>query len=154
MVNIFRRSLDAGDAGVSHGVRPHISVVVDLAEFERRAPVVCTSIRNDAAQAGRLSRATLDHLLCDCSISRVIVDGPSQVLDVGRATRTISSALWKALVVRDRHCRAPGCDRPPGWCEGHHIWPWEHGGPTDLDNLQLLCWHHHRAEHQRAARSP
>jgi 5-methylcytosine-specific restriction endonuclease McrA len=50
------------------------------------------------------------------------------------------------LVVRDRRCRWPGCDRPPAWCEGHHVEHWEHGGRTNLANLVLLCSrHHHRA---------
>ena len=97
----------------------------------------------------RLSTATLRRITCDCSISRVITDGPSRVLDVGRATRSIPPAIRRALVARDRHCRAPGCDRPPAWCDGHHIRHWEDGGPTSLDNLVLLCRRHHREMHLR-----
>jgi len=41
----------------------------------------------------------------------------------------------------------PGCDRPPGWCEAHHIIWWEHDGRTDLANLTLLCSHHHHRIH-------
>lgn len=36
------------------------------------------------------------------------------------------------------------CDRPPGWCQAHHIIGWIDGGPTDLDNLTLVCGFHHR----------
>ena len=61
-------------------------------------------------------------------------------LDVGRATRTVGPALWNALVARDRHCTAPGCTRGPADCEAHHIVHWSKGGPTNLDNLKLLCW--------------
>jgi hypothetical protein len=48
--------------------------------------------------------------------------------------RLVMPAIWKALVVRDRHCRAPGCTRPP-MCHAHHIQHWADGGPTSLDNL-------------------
>ncbi|MBA3252563.1 MAG: HNH endonuclease, partial [Geodermatophilaceae bacterium] len=44
-----------------------------------------------------------------------------------------------APAVRDKHCQAPGCDRPPQWCDAHHLKPWYHGGRTDLNNLILLC---------------
>ena len=50
--------------------------------------------------------------------------------------------------IRDRGCVFPGCDRPPGWCDGHHIVHWADGGPTDLANLALLCHHHHKAIHE------
>jgi Domain of unknown function (DUF222)/HNH endonuclease len=146
-VNLCRRDLDNGNCGSSRKVRPHVTIVDDLARYADTKPELVADARAEAANIGHLSRATLERLTCDCVVSRVVIDGPSQIIDVGRATRTIPPALWKALVVRDRHCQAPGCDRPPGWCEGHHIWHWEHGGPTNLDNLVLLCWHHHRAQH-------
>jgi Domain of unknown function (DUF222)/HNH endonuclease len=75
--------------------------------------------------------------------------GPAtQPLEVGRATRVVSAAQRTALGVRDGGCRYPGCDRPPAWCEAHHLRHWLHGGPTDLDNLVLLCRAHHRAVHE------
>ena len=49
------------------------------------------------------------------------MSGGSAVLDYGTSTRTIPAPLWSALVVRDEHCRFPGCDRPSVWCEGHHV---------------------------------
>jgi hypothetical protein len=129
--------------------RPQVNVVIDLDVLEQRGHVdVTRQVRADTEHAGRLSAATIERLTCDCGIARIITDGKSQPLDVGRTTRTIPPALWRALVARDGHCVTPGCDRPPGWCEGHHIWHWEHGGPTSLDNLQLLCRHHHRALHE------
>ena len=60
------------------------------------------------------------------------------------STRTIPSALRRALVVRDGGCSFPGCDRPPGWCDAHHRVHWADGGETRLDNLVLLCRRHHR----------
>jgi hypothetical protein len=50
-----------------------------------------------------------------------------------------------ALVVRDGGCTFPGCDHPGGWCQRHHIKGWINGGPTDLNNLTLVCGYHHRS---------
>jgi uncharacterized protein DUF222/HNH endonuclease len=151
---LCRLALDHGLVGSARGVRPHVSVVVDLAELEGRGGAVRARARAEAAHLGRLSRATLERLTCDCDISRVISDGPSQVLDVGRATRTAPPAIWKALVARDRHCQGHGCDAPAGWCQAHHIQHWSRGGPTTLDNLQLLCDRCHRNAHADEYRRP
>jgi Domain of unknown function (DUF222)/HNH endonuclease len=78
----------------------------------------------------------------------VLGGAPSQPLDVGRASRVISPAQRSALAVRDGGCVVPDCDRPLAWCEGHHLVHWLEGGPTDLDNLALLCRAHHRAVHE------
>ena len=79
----------------------------------------------------------------------MLTAGRASPLDYGRTTRTIPASLWAALVVRDRHCRFRGCDRAPGWCEGHHVTPWEHGGATSLENLALMCTRHHHLLHTR-----
>jgi hypothetical protein len=73
---------------------------------------------------------------------------PTQPLEVGRTTRVVSAAQRHALIVRDRGCAVPDCDRPPAWCEAHHLVHWLHGGPTDLPNLALVCRAHHRAVHE------
>jgi HNH endonuclease len=60
----------------------------------------------------------------------------------------VSPSQRKALEVRDRHCRYPGCTRPANWCEAHHVVHWIHDGPTNLDNLVLLCSRHHWQVHE------
>jgi hypothetical protein len=147
LTNLCRRSLDCGEVGESHGVQPHISAVVHITPTDDTA----TRMRAEYHDGGHLSTNQLELLLCDCSLSRVIVAGKSEVLDVGRAVDTVTPAQWKALVVRDRHCQHPGCHRPPRDCQAHHLWHWAHGGPTDLDNLRLYCWHHHRERHRHDA---
>jgi hypothetical protein len=137
--------------GAARKERPHVSVVVDLTELDEQAPVAVKHARADALHMGRLSRTTLEMLTCDCKISRIITDGPRDVLDVGRLQRTVTPAQWRALVARDRHCQAPGCDRGPERCEAHHIVHWLHGGSTSLANLQLLCHAHHRQHHFEVA---
>ena len=153
LTNLLRRSLDRGEVGESRNVRPHVTVVVDVNELPGAPAELVTRVRAESRHNAQLSAATLERLTCDCDISRVITAGRSEVLDVGRATRTISPAIWKALVVRDGHCQAPGCDRPPDSCEAHHIVHWSRGGPTNLENLQLLCWNHHRYRHNHDAQA-
>src|SRR3984885_7572940 len=64
-------------------------------------------------------------------------------LDVGALTETIPVHLRRAVAVRDRGCRFPGCDQPAAACHPHHIIPRAQGGPTCLTNLMLLCTFHH-----------
>lgn len=82
-------------------------------------------------------------LACQAGILPVVLGGASQVLDVGRAQRLFTPAQKIALALRDGGCSFPGCDRPPGDCDAHHLTPWQAGGGTDLDNGVLLCPHHH-----------
>ncbi|HEV7525023.1 MAG TPA: DUF222 domain-containing protein [Acidimicrobiia bacterium] len=153
VTNLFRQSLERGTIGTTRAVRPHITQVIHLDEHPAVRADTITRARLERHQHGRLSDATLERLLCDCDITRVLMTGTSEILDVGRATRTISPTIWKALVVRDQHCQTDGCTQPPNRCEAHHIHHWEHGGPTNLNNLQLLCWHHHRQHHSEEAKA-
>ena len=91
---------------------------------------------------------TVRRLACDARIIPVVLGGRSEPIDVGRAARAVTPAQRRALTLRDRGCVFPGCDRPPGWCDGHHIVHWADGGPTDIANLALLCNHHHTAIHE------
>jgi hypothetical protein len=71
--------------------------------------------------------------------------GPvGEILNHGRTRRLASTAQRRALAVRDGGCCFPGCTRPAAWTEVHHVKTWLDGGPTDIDNLCLLCAHHHR----------
>src|SRR5262249_9762131 len=93
--------------------RTHVSIVADLGTITRITDVGLAAAHAEAAPVGMLSQARLERILCDCTFSRVLTDGPSQVLDVGRTTRTVPTAIWNALVARDRHCTEPGCTRGP-----------------------------------------
>ena len=71
-----------------------------------------------------------------------------RVLYVGRSQRTVSTRLRRALECRDGHCAFPGCRAHVRRCHAHHVVPWELGGPTNIDNLALLCVAHHHAVHE------
>jgi hypothetical protein len=149
LTNLLRQSLERAEVGSTRNARPHITVVIDLAALTGAPTDLASALRAERQGQRFLSPATLERLACDCDVSRVITQGRSEILDVGRTTRAISPALWKALVVRDHHCRAPACQQPPERCEAHHIRPWSQGGRTELANLELLCWYHHRFRHSR-----
>lgn len=145
LVELARRQLDDGSLPGTGGQRPHVTVTIPAtvlrgggggsppAELEWVGPIV-----DEAAL--RLS--------CDGVCTTVTVDDEGSPVGVGRATRTIPPSLRRALVVRDRGCRFPGCDRPPPWTDAHHIVHWGRGGTTELCNLVLLCRPHHRFVHE------
>ncbi|MGW5556108.1 DUF222 domain-containing protein [Micromonospora sp. NPDC003944] len=110
------------------------------------------------ALAAKLGAGTLDtglqvtpqtvrRLACDATLLPAVLGGAGQILDVGRQRRLITGPLRRALVLRDKGCTFPGCDRPPRWCDAHHIEHWADGGQTSLTNAVLLCGHHHRHLH-------
>ena len=94
-----------------------------------------------------VSARQLRQLACNAGILPVVMNGTSQVLDEGRAKRHHTAAQRIALAQRDQGCAFPDCDRPPGWTEAHHVTPWSHGGPTNLESGVLLCSHHHHRVH-------
>lgn len=153
IVALARLALERGELGESHNIRPHFTYVVHAGETPGVTTDDVARMRMECQTDGHVSAAMLELLMCDCTMSRVIVAGRSEILDVGRASRTVTAAQWKALVVRDGHCQAGGCDRPPSHCDAHHVDHWEHGGSTDLDNLLMLCWHHHRQRHRHDAQA-
>jgi hypothetical protein len=140
---ICRRWLDSSDRPLVGGERPHVTVIVDLEALERRV-----GRRSEFAHVGSVHPETVRRWACDASISRVITRGGSEPLDVGRRTAVVPAPLRRAAIVRDRNCRFPGCDRPPPWCDAHHVVHWADGGPTALPNLVLLCRRHHRMVHE------
>lgn len=96
-----------------------------------------------------LCDAVLQRLACDGRI-QLSVDGPDgRTVDLGRKRRRPNQAQLQALWRRDRGCTHPGCGRTR-FLHAHHVVPWARGGPTDLDNLVLLCGEHHRALHDGA----
>jgi hypothetical protein len=96
----------------------------------------------------RLSPAAVRILCCDAMLLPAVLGTAGQPLDLGRERRLFTGPLRRALVLRDGGCSFPHCDRPPRWCQGHHVTPWQEHGETCLANAVLLCTFHHRAVHQ------
>jgi len=163
----------AGDVG-RH--LPHVSLVVDLPELmaaSLRGAGVSTlaELESMSAEQGwsapekawftnalafhgeattfdgvELAATAAAMLSCDSVVQRVLTVG-SKVIDLGREVRTAPPPLRRAIISRDRHCRAPGCRREPKFCEVHHVDHWINGGRTDANRLVLLCSFHHHLFH-------
>jgi hypothetical protein len=88
-------------------------VIADIGALTGITDELLTALRVEAAHVGQLSQATLERLTCDCKISRILMDGPSQVLNVGRATRTVPTAQWNALVAATTTAPTPAAPAHP-----------------------------------------
>ncbi len=98
-------------------------------------------------RAGAITMETARRLACD-SRWYIVVDGPEGLpLGIGRTSRQIPPWLAREIRHRDAGCRWVGCERK-GWTSIHHIVPWGEGGPTDYENLVMLCGLHHRMVHE------
>ncbi|MCH7900217.1 MAG: DUF222 domain-containing protein [Acidobacteria bacterium] len=121
---------------------PQITVFADLEAL--------TTIDSGVTELGSgtlIPNETARRLSCDCVLETVITDG-SQVVGVGRNSRTIPGWLRRLIHHRDGgRCQFHGCGNK-GWLQVHHIRHWSLGGATDLDNLILLCGFHHRFVHE------
>jgi Domain of unknown function (DUF222)/HNH endonuclease len=98
-----------------------------------------------------IAMTTAKRLCCDAGVVVAHVDGHGVPLSVGRKTRTIPAAIKRALLLRDRTCRFPGCTHSR-YVDGHHIEHWANGGKTALANLMLLCSAHHTLLHEGGCR--
>jgi hypothetical protein len=174
LAELARRTLETGQLPQAGGVRPQLLVTVDLdslvghpgglgGETGGAAPLdpeTCRRLACDGAVTRVLVTRHRTHHHQDPggeahlagqlrTAARLLPPAlggtPTQPLEVGRTSRVVTAAQRAALVVRDGGCAVAGCDRPPGWCEAHHLRHWLHGGPTDL---ALLCRAHHRAVHE------
>ncbi|WP_205916839.1 HNH endonuclease signature motif containing protein [Prescottella equi] len=155
---ILRRYLDSGDAPIEGGERPHLSLHVKATDLARSQSAHEWTHPNEGSDlfgdkdiarmphTGPLSIATARRIACDCHLTPIVMDD-GVPLNLGRTSRTVSKKQRRALIARDHGCAFPGCGTPPAHCEGHHVKHWADGGPTDLDNLVLLCRYHHTLLH-------
>jgi hypothetical protein len=142
LIEICRQFLDRGDRPTVAGERPHVTLTVGA------EALAGSSAPTELDHVGPVPVETARRLACDASVMRVVMSGRSEPLDVGRRTPVIPPSMRRAVIVRDGHCRFPGCDRPHTWCDAHHVVHWADGGPTAVQNLVLLCRRHHRLVHQ------
>ncbi len=144
LVELAGHALDNGMVPRRATQRPHLQVTTTLETLLQRMGAPAADLEFSLP----ISAASVERLACDCNVTRILLDADSQVIDVGRSKRVISPAQRRALNVRDKGCRWPGCDRPASYTSGHHIMHWTKGGSTDLDNLTLLCRRHHWLIHE------
>lgn len=135
----------------SGGQRPHLTITIahdqlrESLDDERFGGTIETTGQPITAETAR-------RIACDAELLPVLLDGESRPLDVGRARRSAPPHLRAALLARDGKCAFPSCDHPPGTSEAHHLRHWADGGATALDNLVMLCAHHHSVAHSHGWR--
>jgi hypothetical protein len=101
---------------------------------------------------GNISAETARRLSCDAGVVQWLDSSSSEhplgePLSIGRKSRTIPPTIRRALQRRDGGCRFPGCTCIR-FVDAHHIQHWADGGETSVENLVLLCRHHHRLVHE------
>jgi hypothetical protein len=138
--------LATGPRDLSGADRQHVVVHVDDSTFRHSHAGRC-----EIEHGPSIAAETARRLACDASMVRVIENGQGEPLDVGRRTRTIPPGIRRALNVRDKGCRFPGCAFKR-YVDGHHVKHWADGGETKLSNLITLCRFHHRLVHEGGVR--
>jgi len=122
---------------------PAVRIVVTDRDLARRSGLGWIE-----GQTTPVSITTVERQLCDRGTVPIHLDSDGQVVNVGRDRRLFTPRQRIGLAVRDGGCRFPGCDRPPSWCEAHHIDEWfRDQGRTDIADGVLLCRHHHLLIH-------
>lgn len=132
------------DALPQHGgAAATLAVLIDLDSLTGRvARAGSLAGSGTPISAGRARRQA-----CTAGSIPMVLGGDSVPLDLGRRTRLFTTAQRLAMAVRDGGCTFPGCDKPPGWTEAHHITPWSRGGTTTVDDGALECPVHHHIVH-------
>ncbi len=139
----------AASKGNLRGGRSNTKLIA-MAPFET---IVERAAARGATHVGpSLDPETVRRLACDAGIHRLITGPGSSILDFGHEQRLVSDNLFLALVGRDQRCRWPGCNIRATWCDAHHIVHHADHGPTNDENLVLLCHRHHQLSHQRGWR--
>jgi uncharacterized protein DUF222 len=140
LVEMATRSMTAP----RHGKRPRPLVTI-FAGYETFAGRIC-----ELADGTVVSPGTVAGLLDQAVVERIVFDGPSRVIDVGRQ-RLFTGALRRAIEARDRFCTGPGCDVPAADCDVHHDKAYCQGGLTDQTNGDPNCGFHHDWRHRQDA---
>ena len=133
-----------GGSGDGSGARPHLVIRAGV-ETLAGAPGAGAG---QLESGGSVPAETVRRLACDAALTKITGRGELEA-EVSRAVRTIPAATRRALAFRDQGCVAPGCGRPPGWTDAHHLKHWIDGGETSMSNLALLCRRHHRMVHEQ-----
>jgi hypothetical protein len=137
-----RQALDFGTDHPGASNKPHL--VVTISDQQLRSELGVGYLPDGTT----LPASTVRRMACDAKIIPAVLGSNGLPLDIGRTTRTIPPQIRTALNLRDKGCRFPGCDRPPSFCDAHHVDEWGKGGKTALEDLVLQCRTHHVDYHK------
>jgi Domain of unknown function (DUF222) len=148
MGQLARRCLDAGDLPERGGERPHLTLVASVETLRLEPGSPMAQLDWGPLVTGKTAR----RIAGDASVTPVLVDADGSVLHVGRRSRTVPTAVRRALNLRDKGCVEPGCTMPPDLCTPDHEQHWADGGDHRPSNLKLRCDYHHAQRHPENAR--
>jgi hypothetical protein len=130
--------------------RCQVMLHVDMQTLKKHRGADCAGLKHcNLDEDNWVSASTARRLACDASLVTVLEDGEGNVLNIGRRSRTVPAGIRRALALRDKTCRFPGCCESR-YVDAHHIEHWADGGETRLDNLVHLCRFHHAQLHSGA----
>lgn len=142
LVELVDVAVRSRNSAVLAARRPDVRVIVTQGDLDRRAGVGFIE-----GQTASVSIETVERAACDGGLVPILFYDDGSALNLGRSQRLHNSRQRRVIAVRDGGCLAPGCERPPSWCEVHHITEYAAGGKTDLADGILLCRHHHLLVH-------
>ncbi|MDA3627918.1 DUF222 domain-containing protein [Saccharopolyspora sp. WRP15-2] len=140
-------ALDSDQMPRTGGQRPHLTVTIDFDDLKNRLTSEMPGLLTTTEQS--ITPENIRRIACDAEVLPMVLGSDSLPLDVGTAQRTAPTHIRAALLQRDGVCAFPSCDRPPGTPQAHHIEHWVDGGPTEINNMVMLCPHHHRRIHDQ-----
>jgi hypothetical protein len=150
LVDLASYSLTAARLPDSGGDRPQITVTIDWDTLRDQLTTDATAtatLSGPGMQPVDITPQTARRLACDADVLPVVLNGAGQVLDLGRTSRTWTTAQRRAARLRDSGCVWPGCHTTLDRCDLHHLEFWSHGGRSDLDNSAHVCAFHHWLVH-------
>ena len=148
LVELLRLGVAADPGKIVGSRKPAVRVLVTGQDLRNGAGIGRIEGSPDAISIQSVQRS-----VCTAGIVPILFDDDGQCLNVGREQRLFTERQRVALAARDGGCRVAGCDRPPSWCEAHHLDEWERDhGNTDVADGILLCRHHHMLVHNNSWR--
>jgi hypothetical protein len=138
----------SGQSASNNGDRYTVNIHTEMEALKADGMSAESQLENGPNVSAETSR----RLCCDAGVVHWLEkthqeSGETEFLSVGRKSRTVPPSIRRALQRRDKGCRFPGCGCSR-FVDAHHIHHWADGGETSLQNLVLLCRHHHRLVHE------
>ncbi len=141
VMEIIRQVLRGGTLPTSRGERPHLFITATVGTLRTGKGFGHTATGED------ISGEAIQRIACDADLFGILLNDEGVPLNVGRRYRSVTPAIWIALVARDTGCQWAGCTTPAAHCEAHHLTGWIEGSETSLEDTGLYCAHHHTVIH-------
>jgi hypothetical protein len=141
-VEILLKAANCPDSTTTNGYKTEVALTVSIETLQKAKNDTVLDLGDATLTARELRK-----ILCDAHVLPAVMGGDSKPLDVAVPAYVVPAHIRRGLVLRDKGCAFPGCEKPGSACDSHHVLHWLGGGLTQLDNLVLLCPHHHRLVH-------